>query len=88
MSKQLTKCCEPLQKMRVRLGAFKPLCNFYINKRSKAILLLCFHLFFVLDSNFLCYLNLMYAFIFLFEIGLLSGRLLGNSCSLGLIYVF
>ena len=30
----------------------------------------------------------MYLFIFLVKFGLLSGRLLGNSCSLGLRYVF
>ena len=34
--------------------------------------------------EFLCCLHLMYAFIV--KLGLLSGRLLGNSCSLGLRY--
>ena len=59
-TEQLTKCCESLQKM-VRLGACKidltphPLPQpqlFYILGRSKAILLLWFYLFYVLESNF------------------------------------
>ena len=34
--------------------------------------------------EFLCCLYLMYVFIFLFKFGYMSGRQLGNSCSLGL----
>ena len=52
-----------------------------------AILLLWFYLFDVLDSNFLCCLNLMYVFIVLVKFGKLSDRLLGNSCSVGFRYV-
>ena len=44
-TEQVCKCCEPLQKMRVRLGdcetGLSPLL-FYITDRSKAILLLWF----------------------------------------------
>ena len=42
-SEQLTKCCEPLQKIRVRFGACKTGLipqQFYITDRSKAIVLL------------------------------------------------
>ena len=41
--------------------------RFYITDRSKAMLLLWFHLFYVLE--FLYCLNLMYVFIFLFKVG-------------------
>ena len=54
-TEQLTKYCEPLQKMRVRLGACKidqsPLV-FYIADRSKVILLLWSLLFYVWLSCF------------------------------------
>ena len=62
---------------------------FYITDRSKAIdtsvtvlIVLCF------GVEFLCCLSRMYVSIFLVQFGLLSGRLLGNSCSLGLRHVF
>ena len=54
-TEQRTKCCEPLQKMRVRLGhckSIEALKLFYITDRSKAILLLWFYLFYVLELNF------------------------------------
>ena len=50
-TEQLTKCYEPLQKLRVRLGSCKTGLSppvIYINDRSKAILLLWFLLFYVL----------------------------------------
>ena len=53
MGVQLTKCCKPLQKMKVRLGASKIDLSpqlFYITDRSKAILMLWFHLFYILES--------------------------------------
>ena len=41
-----------------------------------------------LGVGFLYCLSLMYVFIFLVQFGLISGRLLGKSCSFGLRYVF
>ena len=53
---QLTKCYEPLQKLRVRLGKGKidlmPPVSLYITDRSKAILLWWFLLFYVLVFKF------------------------------------
>ena len=59
-TEQLTKCCEPLQKMRVRLGACKTGLSptpqlFYITDRSKAILLLRFHLFYFWSRFFVLF---------------------------------
>ena len=56
MIEQLIKCCEPLQKIRARLYASKIDLTphpqlFNITDRSKAILLLWFNLFYVLESN-------------------------------------
>ena len=54
-TEQLTKCCEPLQKMMASLGARitgLSLPVFYITDRSKAILLLWFYVFYVLESKF------------------------------------
>ena len=52
-TEQLTKYCEPLQKMRMRLGACKTGLSpeyFYVTDRSKAILLLWLH-FYGMESN-------------------------------------
>ena len=46
------------------------------------LVVLCF------GVEFLCCLSLMCVFIFLVQFGLLSGRLLGNSCSLALRHIF
>ena len=69
-TEQLTKCCEALQKMRVRLCACKaglspP--NFFVTDRSKAILLWWFILFYVLvfkviAAHFSCSFGLRYVF--------------------------
>ena len=48
------KCCEPLQKIRVRLGACKIDLSstvIYITDRSKPLLLWWFYLFYVLELN-------------------------------------
>ena len=59
---QLTKCCESLQKVRVRLGPCKidlgPQ-KFYITDRSNAMILLWFYLFYVFGVDLFCCLNLM-----------------------------
>ena len=52
-TEQVTKCCEPMQKMRVRLGA----CKIGLSTTSPSsfillILLLLFYLVYVLESNF------------------------------------
>ena len=47
-TEQLTKCCELLQHMKVRLEV----CKIDISDLSKAKLLLWFYLFCVLESNF------------------------------------
>ena len=86
---ELTNCCEPLQKLRMRLGTCKidlspPV--FCVTDPSKAILLWWFLLFYVLVLNFLCCLRLMYVFVFF-----LCNRVATyyeNSCSFGLRYVY
>ena len=73
-TEELTKCCELLQKMRVRLELSKidlppPHRVIYITDLSKAILLLWFFLFLCFGVEFLCCLNLMYVFIILVKFG-------------------
>ena len=83
---QVYKCCEPLQKMKMGLGACKTgLSPLLIVPKS--ILLLWFKLF-CFGVDFLCCLSLMYVFIFLVQFGYLSGRLLGNSCIIRLTICF
>ena len=57
-TEQLTTCCEPLRKMRVRLGSCKtdlsPHSTF-ITDRSKAILLVWFYMFYGLESIFVLF---------------------------------
>ena len=71
-TEQLTKCCEPLQKLRVRLGACKtglspPVILYYWSFQgdtSVAVLIvLCF------GVEFLCCLSIMCVFIFLVKFG-------------------
>ena len=66
----------------MRLGANKidlsppPQLFTIIADRSKASVVVLF----VLESFFLCCLDLMYVYIFLFKFGWLGGRLFGNGC--------
>ena len=70
-TKQLTKCCEPLRKMRVRLCACKiDLRSIYLYYQSfqgdtsvVILFVICF------GVEFLCCLNLMYVFIVLVQFG-------------------
>ena len=69
-TEELSKCYEPLQKLRVRLRPCKidlnPLC---VTDRSKSILLWWFFLFYVLVFKiFLCCWRLMYVCIFLVKL--------------------
>ena len=68
-TEQIPKCCEPQQKM-VRIGGCKIELGqgFYITDRSKAILLLWFHLFYVLESHFCAVLTLC-TFSYFFQFG-------------------
>ena len=77
-TEQLTKCCEPLQKMRVRVGACKIDLSppphpklLYITDRSNAIFLLWFRLFYILESSFVLFEPYVRFHIF-------SGRLFSN----------
>ena len=71
-TEQLTKCCEPLQKMRMRLEP----CKTGLSPPSNFILLIVPRRYFCYGSNvlcfgvdFLCCLSLMHVFIFQFSPG-------------------
>ena len=71
-TEELTKCYEPLQKLRVRLWPCKIDLNppvLCVTDRSKSILLWWFFLFYVLVFKiFLCCWRLMHVFIFLVKL--------------------
>ena len=77
-TERLTKCFEPLQKLRVRLGTCKTGLSpsvIYITDRSKAIILWLFLLFYVLVFNFfLCCWRLIVS-LFFSHLGFWSGNL-------------
>ena len=70
-SEPLTKCCEPLRKMRLRLGACKIdlspqvvlLISFQDDSSVVVPFVLCF------GVEIVCGLNLLYVFVFLFKFG-------------------
>ena len=83
MTEQLTKCCEPLLKLWVRLGSCK-------TSLSPPVILYCWSFqsdspdcFMFLVLNFCAVCTLCAFSYFLLSLGDLGRRLLGNSCSLG-----
>ena len=61
MTKQLTKYCESLQKLRVRLGSCKTSLSPPVDRSKDTFLVLC------LGFEFLCFRHLTYGFIFLIK---------------------
>ena len=64
-TEQLNKCCEPLQKIKVRYAVQAP-SDFILTDRSKAILPLWFLVVLCFGVEFLCCLSVMYVFVFFF----------------------